>query len=417
MQLLKGFLTVLLLSVFIFSIPSLGVDVKENLYRWALKYKSSGNYITALELFTFLGNYKQSPFFRRELIEFFKPLKVRLKGEPVIRVAYAKNFKKVQIKCQNRIWFAKFEKNRYLFRGKKYNTLTFQSSGGKCYLFVDYVLKTKLPKGVKVKLTTYKGSLLILELPLELYIKGVLPGEIYTNWPMEALKAQAVASRTYALFNLIKAREAGRPFDVGATVSYQVFAGFNRNFDRVERAVDATKGEVVTYNGGVIYAMFHSNAGGCTHSFKELFGYPLTYLSSVREPCDVANLKWTTWNIHLSKWRVKSFLKKVGVEVYSIRDLKIVRNRCGRGRVAVFETDKGTIKLPLSFFVRLNLHLPSDWFFVLTKSGRKFLLAGRGFGHGLGMSQWGAYCLSLKGWDYKKILKLYYKGTKIERLY
>jgi len=405
-----------LLLLFLWVSVTFGGGLKEKLYLLAERYYQQGNYITALEIFTFLGNYKNAPQLKRETVKIFQPIKVSLKKEPTIRVAFAKNFKTFRLVCGKYTYRGRYENGLYLFKGRFLKSIRLKVNFENCKLFVDGVLKTYLPKGVGVKLVNYEGSLLILKLPLELYLKGVLPGEVYTSWPLEVLKAQAVASRTYALFNLIRARQRGKPFDVGATVNYQVFVGFNKLFPNVERAVDETRGEVLTYNGGIIYAMFHSNSGGCTHSFKELFGVDIGYLPSVREPCDIENLKWSSWKRNLSKVAVKRFLKRLGLEFTRLEDFRIERTTCGRGKVAVFKTDTGTYKLPLSLFVRLNLHLPSDWFFILTKSGRSYLLAGRGFGHGFGMSQWGAYCLATKGWNYRKILKFYYR-SEIKKLY
>ena len=408
--------SLLLLSFLLITSASFAGNLKENLYRLAEKYLKQDNYITALEIFTFLGNYKNSPQLKKKVAKFFQPIKVSLNKEPNIRVAFAKNFKTFRLVCGKYTYRGRYENGLYLFRGRFLKSIHLKVDSENCKLFVDRVLKTYLPKGVGVKLINYGGSLLILELPLELYIKGVLPGEVYTSWPLEALKAQAVASRTYALFNLIRARQSGKPFDVGATVNYQVFTGFNHKFPSVERAVNETRGEFLTYNGGIIYAMFHSNSGGCTHSFKELFGVDIGYLPSVREPCNMKNLKWSSWKKNLPKVEVKNFLRRLGVNFTRLEDFRIERTTCGRGKVAIFKTDTGIYKLPLSFFVRLNLHLPSDWFFILSKRGRYYLLAGRGFGHGLGMSQWGAYCLALNGWNYKGILRFYYH-SQIKKFY
>jgi len=407
----------LLLSLFfLLATSSFSKDLKDTLYKLAKEYLLKGNYITALEIYTFLGNYKDAQIRKKELIKFFEPIKVQIKKEPTIRVAFARHFKTFRVVCKKITRRGRFENGSYLYKGRFVKELNIKVEGENCKLFVNGILKTYLPKGVKVTLLNYRGSLLVLKLPLELYVKGVLPGEIYISWPLEVLKAQAVASRTYALFNIVRAHEQGKPFDVGATVSYQVFAGFNQKFPKVEKAVNLTRGEFLIYKGGIIYAMFHSNSGGCTHSFKNLFGVDVGYLPSVREPCDISTLKWSSWNKNLSKVSVKSFLKRLGLEFSRLENFKVLRTTCGRGKEIIFKTDVGVYKLPLSFFARLNLHLPSDWFFILSKSGRYYLLTGRGFGHGFGMSQWGAYCLGLKGWNYKEILKFYYHA-EIKSLY
>ncbi len=399
------------------TLVSFGVDLKETLYKRALDYEKAGNYLSALEIYSFLGNYKDAPYRKKKVYTFFLPVKVLLKEEPTVRVAYARNWSSVRLDCTDKKLTASFDGNEIRGKGVK-NGKALWKGRSRCSLFVDGIKRTVIPPDVKVELLNYRRkSLLILHLPMELYLEGVLPGEVYTSWPLEVLKAQAVAARTYALFNMVRARERGRPFDVGSTTAYQVFVGLHRKYRKVKKAVEETKGEFLTFEGGIIYAMYHSNSGGKTQSFKDLFGLPLTYLPSVRELCDLRTLRWSSWVKKISKRRVNYFLRSLGVRGKVI-DLKVVRNSDGRGRKVIFVLKSGEkVILPLSFFVRLSLKIPSDWFFIVGKSGKDFVLEGRGFGHGLGMSQWGAYCLARKGWNYKRILTYYYGPVKIEKLY
>jgi stage II sporulation protein D len=367
--------------------------VKEALYKTALEYMQRANYIGALEILHFLGDYKDSPKLYQRITQFFTPPPTdAFKREPFVRIKIAQSFESVTLSCED-------ERNC---------TVTFN---GKTSM--------KLPPQGKLELLRLKGEkVAILHLPLEIYLRGVLAGEVYPRWPMEALKAQAVASRTYALFNLYKARRRGLPYDMDATTNYQVFKISALNHSRLAQAVEETRGEVLTYKGGLIYAMFHSNSGGCTENFEEITGLALPYLTSVRDNCTDITLKWNHWDKKLSKERIRQFLKReLDTDVYQIEDLKIKRGTCGRGLLVTLETDKGNITLPLAVYFRLKMRLPSDWFFIIGKSGKHFILAGRGFGHGLGMSQWGAFCLSNRGWDYKKILKFYYRGVEIKRVY
>jgi stage II sporulation protein D len=387
------------------------VKVKEHLYQTAFSYLQNGNYIGALEIFHFLGNYKNSKEIWRKTAQFFKSPKVKnLKKEPNIGVKILSEFRKVEIYCPKPSKYVKISDK--LLKNKKEITLFLEKN---CKLSADGIVYFKAPLKVRVKIYS-RPRILVVELPLETYLLGVLPAEVYPSWNLEALKAQAVASRTFALFNIYKAREAGKLFDVGSDTGYQVFKGFFNTPPNIKKAVAETRGEVLIYKGGLIYAMFHSNNGGCNHSFKEITGLELPYLSEVRDNCNSKSLKWNHWNIKLSKGRVKNFLKKLGVDG-TLKGFKPSRNSCGRILKLTFETSGGYVTVPFSIFGRLQLHLPSDWFFVLGKTGHYYLLAGRGFGHGLGMSQWGALCYSLKGWNYKQILKHYYKGIEIRKIY
>ena len=421
-----------LLKLLLFIAPLLGFSLEKSLteklklylYKRGLAYLQTGNYIGALEIFHFLGNYRNSRTLYRATAKFFSPVPVKFfKKEPLIRVALSRftEFKLVCPKKVERVFYRISPKGflrKIVYRGKTYKKLNLKGKKG-CRIAINGYYYGKLPTDADIKLVEYRGSALaILKLPLEFYLKGVLPSEVYTRWPMEVLKAQAVASRTFALFNIYRAREAGRPFDVDGTITYQVFRLYSNVASKISKAVEETKGEVLTYKGSLIYAMFHSNSGGCTHSFEEITGLKLPYLSSVKENCDLKALKWSHWNRKLSKRWLKRYLSGLAGIFFNPVDVRVKRNSCGRGLFITFrsEGDK-SLTLPLSIFFRLEAKIPSDWFFVIGKSGKNFLLAGRGFGHGLGMSQWGAYCLAQRGWDYRRILRFYYGGTEIRKLY
>ena len=398
--------------------------VKLHLYLKGVEYLKTANYIGALEIFHFLGNYRDSQTLYRSTERFFSPIPAKVfKSEPTIRVAIAR-FVDLTLTCPQKaekVFFKVPPKGAFRkisYKSGFYKKLTLKGKKG-CELTINGISYGKLPIDVDIDLVEYLGSAIaVLKLPLEFYLKGVLPSEVYPSWNIEALKAQAVASRTYALFNIYRAREAGKPFDVDSTTNYQAFKIPQRILPQIAEAVDKTRGEVITYRGSLIYAMFHSNSGGCTHSFKEITGLNLPYLSRVEEKCDLKNLKWTTWNKNLSKRRVEQILASLAGRRLRITDMEIKRNSCGRGLdITLLLKDGEKITLPLSVYFRLEAKIPSDWFYVIGKSGRYFLLSGRGFGHGLGMSQWGAYCLSQKGWNYKEILRFYYRGTKIEKIY
>ena len=391
----------LLLWVF----PLFAQGVKEGLYRTALEYIQRANYIGALEILHFLGDYRDSRKLYQRLQEFFTPPPAdAFKSEPFVRIKIAQSFRSFKASCGK--IKGPFDRDVWEVTGE-------------CAVTFDGQSSVKIPPRGILKIFSHRGeTLAVLYLPLEIYLRGVLAGEVYPRWPMEALKAQAVASRTYALFNLYKARQRGLPYDMDATTNYQVFKISALNRTRLARAVEETRGEVLTYKGGLIYAMFHSNSGGCTENFGEITGLSIPYLTSVRDNCNGITLKWNHWDRKLSKEGIKRFLQReFGIEVYRIEDLKVKRGTCGRGLLVTLETDRGDITLPLAVYFRLKMRLPSDWFFIIGKGGKHFILAGRGFGHGLGMSQWGAFCLAQRGWDYEKILKFYYRGVELKRVY
>jgi len=383
--------TVILILILPFLVFSNGVE--EVLYKTVERYLQRGNYIGALEILHFLGDYKNSQELYKKVAQFFTPPPANLfKEERLIRVKIAQGFKNLTLNCG---------------RGEKtFKPIEKTEINPKEDYLIRFDQKTfiKLPSTAKLRIFRYRGQpWAVVLLPLETYLRGVLVGEVYLRWPLEVLKAQAVAARTYALFNLYKARKSNLPYDVDATTNYQVFKTSALDHPKVVRAVEETRGEVLTYKGGLIYAMFHSNSGGCTANFQEITGLKIPYLTSVRENCNMATLKWSHWNKNLPKERIKNFLKGVlGLNISQIEDMEIKRGSCGRGLLITLKTDGGSVTLPLSVYFRLEMRIPSDWFFVIGKSGNSFVLAGEGVGDGLGMSQWGAFCLANRGWDYKK---------------
>jgi len=401
-----------------FDLPS---ALKEYLYLKGLQYVKGANYVGALEIFRFLGDYKNSSKLYAELKRFFGPVPVSaFSKEPFIRVKIA-SFSRFKLMCPERVVEVFYSPRKGgLFvpsEGKTFSSLTF---GGlkNCSFSADGRVEETLPRDGKLLLfASADGGLAVLEIPLEDYLKGVLSSEVYPSWPLEVLKAQAVASRTYALFNIYRAREAGKVFDVDSSTRYQVFKLYKRSFPSVERAVEATRGEVLTYNGSLIYAMFNANNGGCSHSFEEITGVKLPYLSSVEDNCTSPLLRWNFWIRKLPMERFEEPLRRAGLD-FKVSRLEVLRNRCGRGLEITLVSPEGReITLPLSIFYRMETHLPSDWFYPIARAGGYLLLKGRGFGHGLGMSQWGAYCLAKRGWDYRRILDLYYRGAEVKKIY
>ncbi len=141
-------------------------------------------------------------------------------------------------------------------------------------------------------------GILINRLDIENYIKGVLPYEMSPSWPVEALKAQALAARSYAIYHYSLNQKDGRVFDVDNTTKYQVYKGKEKVNDSVEEAVAATKNQVITYKNKVIGAFFHSICGGHTDSTKNLFGKDVPYLRG--SACYYCKDKIEVWTNHVS---------------------------------------------------------------------------------------------------------------------
>ncbi len=257
---------------------------------------------------------------------------------------------------------------------------------------------------------------------LEHYLYSVLGGEMNGNWPQEALKAQAVAARSYALHN--RAKASGRVYDVDDTPGYQVYRGLQDESAGTQAAVNATAGQVLTYNGQIIEAVFHSSAGGCTDNVEEIWVQPLPYLRSVRDYDEGAPVY--EWTKTFTQAELSSLIPGIG----NIRAFKPEKetSTCRRVVSMVVEGDQGTRSLKGSE-LRDLLGLRSTLFRIdpiVAQTGTKelhspetvvFQVRGRGFGHGLGMSQWGAYNLALQhGQNYRQILAHYYQNTELRKI-
>ncbi len=181
-------------------------------------------------------------------------------------------------------------------------------------------------------------------LDLESYLYGVLPAEIYPNWAVEAVKAQAVAARTFALRRL----QGGTPrktegYDLTGTVSDQVYKGYSAEAEASNLAVDDTRGEVLTYGGEVISALFHDCSGGITENNENVFsGPPLPYLRSVPSPGEEAN-KYFSWTATIAASAfMEAAEKKKGVTLGDLVSLKILEQGVS-GRIKTLQVE-GTVR-------------------------------------------------------------------------
>jgi stage II sporulation protein D len=245
---------------------------------------------------------------------------------------------------------------------------------------------------------------LINVLPLEDYVAAVLGGEMPVSFPLDALKAQAVAARTYAVRRKIETLD--QPYHLGSGVLAQVYGGVHREDARTRAATEATRGEILTYELAPAEAYFHSSCGGRTESGLAALNRDLPYLKSVDCPC--AHAAATHWSLKLTEHDLENdFHQRGGLSVES-------RSTTGRARrVHVGERSVDAV----SFRERVGYDKVKSLAFDVVKTGNGFLLSGKGYGHGAGLCQWGAKAFADQGWDYRRILEHYYPGTEIQRLY
>lgn len=280
----------------------------------------------------------------------------------------------------------------------------------------DTVLVNGKPYRGLVELSLQGNKLLVVnELPLEQYLVGVITSEISSSWPMEAIKTQAVIARTYAV---VKKKERSTAFyHLESTVMDQAYNGSAAEDGRAARGVRETEGEVLTYNGEVIQAFYHANSGGRTEASENVWGMDLPYLRGVE--CQYGLTSPTSsWELTLSLPRITALLRANGQRIGEIRDIKTgPRNNRSRLVTVLLVTNRGTISMPATKF-RMDIGSTSikSTNFSVRVEGDTAIFNGVGYGHGVGLCQYGAKQRALDGFSYDEILAYYYPGTQLNRL-
>ncbi|MGH2330377.1 SpoIID/LytB domain-containing protein [Thermoanaerobacter mathranii] len=304
--------------------------------------------------------------------------------------------------------------------------------------------------------------------PLEEYLYGVVPGEMPAWWNIEALKAQAVAARTYAAKNVGRYGKYG--FDLTNDTNTQVYKGYDGEAPSTNEAVDETKGVVAVYQGKLIDALYHSHSGGYTEDNINYFSADVPYLKGVEDKYVFGyNSYHDSWMVTYTKDQIKNLLLNKGQDIGDIVDVKVTeKSWTGRAIAVTIYGTKGTFTLRKgdirSFFglkstmidikgdgssefevyaissysdsqkislKEINIQnnkgitkVSKDTFYAVGANGIKelkktdkpsevYTIKGSGYGHGVGLSQYGARGLADQGYNYISILKYYYKGIEV----
>lgn len=260
-----------------------------------------------------------------------------------------------------------------------------------------------------------KGLLVINQVDLEEYVKGVVPAEVNTAWHPEMLKAQAVAARTYALYQHMLS--ASRDYDVAASIQDQVYRGRQGLDARVEQAVESTRGLVITHEGAPIYAAFSSTAAGITEDAVIVWSKDLPYLKGVECPFDLES-PYYQWKASFKLEQLEKNLRQQGFAVGTIATLTpLAYSRAGRVATLRILHSKGELILrgeELRKAVGYTV-VPSTQF-TIESFGQEVVLAGYGAGHAVGLCQWGAKELAELGYSFSSILRYYYPGTELQHV-
>ena len=242
-------------------------------------------------------------------------------------------------------------------------------------------------------------------LPLEDYLKGVLGKEMPKTFPMEALKAQAVAARTYALQK--KLQRLGEELHLGATVLHQVYGGLAAEDERTREAVEKTRGQVLLFGMEAVEAYFHASCGGQTETGWEALTRDLPYL--VARACPCHDTPAARWQVRVSEAELK---KTFGTASGQLQPGPLTAT----GRYKSLKLGNQSI-VAAEFRRRLGSTRVRSLKFRIEKEKGDYVLRGEGYGHGAGMCQWGAKRLAERGKSYVDILQHYYAGSRLLTLY
>ena len=265
----------------------------------------------------------------------------------------------------------------------------------------------------KIIIDPSNDSKIINYLPLETYLMSVVPSEVPLSFDVEALKAQAIVARTYA-YRFIKRNERRYDYDVDNTTRYQVYNGYTFFMNpyivrKLKNAVNDTKGKIIVYEDEPILAYFHSNSGGKTISGGEYFGAhsDLPYLISQDDPFSL-DYPGDKWEYKIS---IDDFKKSLNINTDLTNDQFIYDKNGFIDKIVILNDTYYPKDIRRSIGSKL---IRSERFSIeLFPEEKKMKFDGIGFGHGVGMSQWGAQGMADKGFDYMQIISFYYPETSI----
>lgn len=272
----------------------------------------------------------------------------------------------------------------------------------------------KIEQNIEVRVKRSKKNI-VEKIPLEKYLIGVLAGEMPVSYDIEALKAQAVAARTYTIRKI--ETNKNKEYDVIDTTDDQVYKdekelkeswgkNYETNLKKIKQAINSTTGEYLTYEGETIKAFFFSTSSGITENCKDVFGENLPYLVSVSSTWD-QNSPSYLGTITLTK---EEFYKKLDIPYNDTLQMNIKRNETNS--ISEIEINDKIIK-GTEFRHKLGLKSTN---IEINQTENNIKITSKGYGHGVGMSQYGAFELAKNGYKYDEILKYYYHGIEIKKI-
>ena len=289
---------------------------------------------------------------------------------------------------------------------------------------------------------TSSGLRVVNILSVDDYICGVLPNEIYPSWGEEALKAAAVVARSFTVEKIYSSNHRNDGFDICTTTHCQVYRGMGTEKETTNRAVSDTAGEVIKYGNTVVSAVYSSNSGGYTEGSENVWYSSAPYYVSKPDPYTEPNV----WTVTYTSEEIENKLNRIGKTIGKVRNVRIDETAAsGRVTKLTIEGSDGIYTLTKDG-IRSFFELKSTLFTVssngdvvksfiaaiiemensvengafkipqLAGSADVFTFNGKGYGHGVGMSQWGCKNMADMGFNYRDIIAFYFEGTKVTEI-
>lgn len=262
-------------------------------------------------------------------------------------------------------------------------------------------------------ITQTQGGLLgINKTEVDDYLKGVVPVEISPKWHPEALKVQAIAARTYALYQ--RQANGEKEYDLVATTADQVYTGLSQTHPASDKAIAETQGLVLTYHGHLILSMYHSTAAGQTEDGRAVLGIDLPYLKSVNCPFDRYSPRYR-WTREIGMVDIEQAFMRSGYPLGPVSTLTPFDwAPSGRvSRIRVLHSEGEVILRGEELRKILGYSVLPSTLFTIEDIGQTVIFRGKGSGHGVGLCQWGAKEMAELGYSFDKILRYYYPGTEV----
>ena len=290
-------------------------------------------------------------------------------------------------------------------------------------IFIPYIIVNLFIKDEEIKFKYTSNMMVrvkqddeIIKVPFEDYIVGVLAGEMPVSFELEALKAQAVAARSYVMKKIEYNKD--KEYDVVDTVMNQVYLDdehlqevwkddYTNNINKIKQAVMETFNEYLEYNGKVVDAMFFSTSVGYTENSEEVFTSKVPYLRSVESTWDSIS---PVYEVNYT-FNLEDFYNKLNLNYSETLNIELL-DTTSTGRVKKLKINGVTLE---GNTVVTNLKLKSNHF-TIKLDNNKIYITTKGYGHGVGMSQYGAQAMALNGYKYDEILKYYYQGVEIKKI-